>query len=1167
MAIIGYGWFGLFRVARIRGPERSTPPWQILEANLDGLWHVYACNPPLAFRSVAVAVHSRHASAVQKVHCLSCGIALVLKTAGSKLFLISAHLPHRQRDDCIQAWQTFNSELDNLLASRRLHDTVVLMLDTNYELGPVENMLDPNLSDERGFLAATFLSQHGFVATSPSTHTWSNSQGSVSKIDFICVSVPTIDICSQSVNENSDYILGCDHRAVTASFLNPTPSRKASVRPPRAQRSRCGQWRCNLQALMSAAKSTAEHLEETGRDLNLSVLQGICNDASRRPVSYRYKDPPHILQAIKHRRSLHGSEARQLGKDILRMRAQAKQSWLTHLLDKGSKGDYGAISYFRKRQSTVTQHTNYIVRAGGVSRAVSDLKTYYRHKYTAHDLQEDELPLNLFLSRIPRFHKPDLISVDELSTVLSTCKTGSSAGDDGITYEMLHCLAQSELAPHIVDLFNAVLFQVIPPPQEWLISKITFIPKIKTPSLPQHLRPIVLSSTVGKLFTKILLFRIRPHFPLPSANQIACIKKSQTLDGSVCLQHLIRLSQEYRLPLVAVKLDISSAFDHISHSAVASYLSQCGPQVESLILLKIIVLSRVVVGIADSSWQQKLYRGLLQGTSYSAEIFGRTLDYFLGFLDTRWNISESTWIQAEVPDGVPRKLFNLLYADDIVLLATSIEQARRLLEGIIEILGTIGLTLALGKCKFIHSPDISPRPIVVRSTTIHPVRAFKFLGILMGFDLNCQTILSARLTMANNTFWGYYRILRRPAAPVRKRLQLLNTYVTSKWRWMSPCVRPVSAVVKMLNVMHTTLLTSLCGLSSDPFLSPSINWVVRRRASKMIAQVLQHQSWSGLQALSFMSYWGHAARIFQSRFSPICLALRIRNTSWLHENWRKCRRQLGFWPNSFRYIQLQWEQYRPLGSHPFWEVFAQDRIGWKNFVSSWLKIKNLDPLIYYTNLETVDLGRRSLLQIDEKFSLLPFRQPPFETDYDTSFSVIISPAHHDEESTLRVCSDGSSKDNKGALAVTFLAPYAPLSSAVVVQAKVSDFCTNIRAELRAAIQAFKMIRQSIRFLPHMHFYYMTDSMYVLQSLEEHSQFSSHPHDRLELCHLWKMISSCTTAYHVRGHSGHPLNTLTDTAAKEAMCFRHDRTLYRTADYGKVFLTSQLHPSPPFPNWL
>ena len=67
------------------------------------------------------------------------------------------------------------------------------------------------------------------------------------------------------------------------------------------------------------------------------------------------------------------------------------------------------------------------------------------------------------------------------------------------------------------------------------------------------------------------------------------------MEWSTSLQHLIHLSQEYKLPLIAVKLDISSAFDHISHEAVASYLA--GPRLESLLLLKIFVLSRVALSI------------------------------------------------------------------------------------------------------------------------------------------------------------------------------------------------------------------------------------------------------------------------------------------------------------------------------------------------------------------------------------------------------------------------------------------------------------------------------------------------------------------------------------------------------------------------------------------
>ena len=77
------------------------------------------------------------------------------------------------------------------------------------------------------------------------------------------------------------------------------------------------------------------------------------------------------------------------------------------------------------------------------------------------------------------------------------------------------------------------------------------------------------------------------------------------------------------------------------------------------------------------------------------------------------------------------------------------------LMGVLDILASIGLSLALDKCKFIVSPSLPSRSLQIRSINIKPVRSFKFLGVLMGFDINSQTILAARLSLANNTFWGY----------------------------------------------------------------------------------------------------------------------------------------------------------------------------------------------------------------------------------------------------------------------------------------------------------------------------------------------------------------------------------------------------------------------------
>ena len=186
------------------------------------------------------------------------------------------------------------------------------------------------------------MQQHGLVSTRPEVYTWSNQRGSESKIDFVLVCSPSGERLSQSVHVNTDFLLGCDHRAVSASFRSSGPPQS---RPPRQKRlpNRCGQWRIDGSKLLHDAADLAERLELQGKDFTVQDLEQLSNSVSYRPRSYRFKDPPHVKDMIARRKLLLGHEARVLGKDILRARSAAKSQWLVELLDKGAQGDYGPL--------------------------------------------------------------------------------------------------------------------------------------------------------------------------------------------------------------------------------------------------------------------------------------------------------------------------------------------------------------------------------------------------------------------------------------------------------------------------------------------------------------------------------------------------------------------------------------------------------------------------------------------------------------------------------------------------------------------------------------------------------------------------------------------------------------------------------------------------------
>ena len=113
-------------------------------------------------------------------------------------------------------------------------------------------------------------------------------------------------------------------------------------------------------------------------------------------------------------------------------------------------------------------------------------------------------------------------------------------------------------------------------------NHVTFLPKVSDPRCPSDLRPVGLSSTVGKVFTKCLMLRMRPRFPAIKAYQVGGIPSRQTLDWVRAVQHAIRLAQQYgteqRKTQFSVKKPCGSMnFSSVQHFVVhASLAASCG---------------------------------------------------------------------------------------------------------------------------------------------------------------------------------------------------------------------------------------------------------------------------------------------------------------------------------------------------------------------------------------------------------------------------------------------------------------------------------------------------------------------------------------------------------------------------------------------------------------
>ena len=203
-------------------------------------------------------------------------------------------------------WQLFQQELDDFPVARRLQDSLIICMDCNYELGAPERTLSANACDERSLLSDLLIKSHGLEFWAPDSYTWSNTRGSISKIDYVLSSQPSVSQSFFRVIPDSDILLGSDHRAVLFSQVL---AKTAATRPCKPPRHRCGKWIVYPKKTVDSCELLAKKLDLSMEDLTMAALSKTAVGCCFRGTSCRYKDSAEIRALTQERRK--SSEHRQ----------------------------------------------------------------------------------------------------------------------------------------------------------------------------------------------------------------------------------------------------------------------------------------------------------------------------------------------------------------------------------------------------------------------------------------------------------------------------------------------------------------------------------------------------------------------------------------------------------------------------------------------------------------------------------------------------------------------------------------------------------------------------------------------------------------------------------------------------------------------------------------
>lgn len=343
----------------------------------------------------------------------------------------------------------------------------------------------------------------------------------------------------------------------------------------------------------------------------------------------------------------------------------------------------------------------------------------------------------------------------------------SAPGPDGISTRQIIQTDNRALAVvfNLVTITNTV-------PVSFKSVRTTLVYKSGPKELPENWRPITVGSAIQRLHHRVLIARIRsltrPHF-----NQRGFTSIDGTLANSLILDTYIKERRNNGKTMAIVLLDVSKAFDTVTHSSINNTMQRFGldSTTQNYIMAS---MSEVLTTIKTSAGEVEIpiKRGVRQGDPLSPILFNMVLDELIWDLNTNracGTINKSP-------------LAAIAFADDIALIADDPIAMLPLIATTTSFLKSRGMKLNPAKSVSLIRDKFEGR----LATRAAPLYSIDGTLIKQVNDINCQRYLGHELnatgilrpSLHNLPTW-LSRLSKAPLKPAQK-FSILKTIVLPK---------------------------------------------------------------------------------------------------------------------------------------------------------------------------------------------------------------------------------------------------------------------------------------------------------------------------------------------------------------------------------------------------
>ena len=290
----------------------------------------------------------------------------------------------------------------------------------------------------------------------------------------------------------------------------------------------------------------------------------------------------------------------------------------------------------------------------------------------------------------PNFEQDDTptppITVAEVSASLKSLND-CAPGPDSLKKADLSAIGAARLAIR----FNLYLMTGVCPTQFKRGSTI-LLPKYKVSTTPDRYRPITLASIVSRLFHRLLASRLSQIIDI-SPRQKAFARRDGICENLFLLNSIIKRHKMNVKPLKLCFLDVSKAFDSVSHYAIKALARRVNMPKDMIDYIGNLYdgnSTRIKINSILSD-EIRICRGVKQGDPLSPLLFNSVIDYCVDGL-----------IEEDAIKVDSLAVTHLAFADDIVVFSDTTEGLQRQVDILSTRFSQCGLSVNPSKCKTLN---------------------------------------------------------------------------------------------------------------------------------------------------------------------------------------------------------------------------------------------------------------------------------------------------------------------------------------------------------------------------------------------------------------------------------------------------------------------------------